>query len=77
LIKVFAHNLFHKICEEERSGEKASFAALHPAWAATTLDRIVRIRDGTIPVLARSLALPQMGGSRHCCPNFELARFFL
>jgi hypothetical protein len=41
LIKVFAHNLFHKICEEERAVEKASSAVItpgpgqRPPWTAS------------------------------------------
>jgi hypothetical protein len=63
LIKALANNLFHKICEEASAGTGGD--ACQAGW---TLVRFVR--DGTIPVLARSIPHSQAGLLAAFLPNF-------
>jgi hypothetical protein len=63
LIKVLANNLFHKICEEAPAGRQGDACQAGQAVACF-------VRDGTIPVLARSIPHSQAGRRPHVCSNF-------
>jgi hypothetical protein len=74
LIKVLAHNLFHKICEEEGSWKKSNWPDRGQAGLAHAMT--FDFRQGWDYTSPGASHYSPANGTPAVCPNFRLAKVF-